>query len=950
MRKRNKALFLWFLINTMIFIGISIVQPPNTLNKSRINENFIEKTSDSQKNIEDTFNFIIERLKQIRNSVNFAISEEITPNSYTFTAADGDESVNVDETIETKNIVNPHTTNQSIATQASASTINTTHADIVIGFTYQLVKYKWEISWELELFGFKIAYAYFGIELDIGAGITFPIELDIDYFTEFLEDQSTLVNITLNTLDLPGNEMFFHFIARIYAGVNAFGKTGEWSIGPNYRVDQSYKTPLGEGSSVDLGTIEVPILELLGQLNIPHISQIAQIISDYVADVLIKLRFGIGSNLLSMNAAIYGNNTSFDGPLGPTSKVLNFTQAPETQSLAVYAEEPGPVRLELSDFKYHLNRLDITILLGLTWKTVFAYLFDDQEWQIYQFSVPLGNLFVIGASNTVTIEMNATSAVPPPPPPEIYDVSIVYISPMETIELGKDIAEYYVFVQNTGTNIKQDLYDIEVTGLDSTWIIKPPYLTIKEGSIGYFILKINPPREYSSTAGIHSFTVTIKSRGDPTKFDSITQDLNILPFYQAKVERISLEETGILDIEPGTISNVSFSITNIGNIAETFLLSMETEGLNSSIFEVPSSVILAPGESTIINANISIPKSSEYPALRYSVKLLAQSQSASTIAFDTVQMNILPFKNLTIHITENTIPEKIRAGSVLIYNVYVKNNGNFNDTIKLSLMGITSSSYEFGIEDQILFPGQELNTTLTLTIPSTTNALKSETFNLTFIAQFGSDESVKITTSLVIYTTPNYLPLILLIVAIGAIAASSPFIYRKAAPYIKRKLNARTLKKLLPPAESTSMGFIRIRLETCPFCYQDLTKGEIEALNSNLDTMCEKCGNLLKPEYLEVSIPKQKSIDEVVTEKMKKYKRQQEKSPKKPVKTPRIQPRKKPISRKQVLKPAPKKIEIQYCPHCFKDLTPLDAKLLKKGELTFCSYCRKIIKPEDYGN
>ncbi|GAH73500.1 unnamed protein product, partial [marine sediment metagenome] len=191
-------------------------------------------------------------------------------------------------------------------------------------------------------------------------------------------------------------------------------------MGPDYREDRSYETPLGPTQLVDLGEISIPLLEILGQLNIPTISQVATTIAKWVADILVKLRFSVGSDLLTMQAKIFGNVTHFDSAIGPTLKTLNFTQS-ETQNLFIYAENPGPLRFELSDFRYHLNKLEITILLGLTWKSVFAYLFDDMEWEIYSFIIPLGNLLVFESPNTATVHMNATSV----PPVEIYDVDMV---------------------------------------------------------------------------------------------------------------------------------------------------------------------------------------------------------------------------------------------------------------------------------------------------------------------------------------------------------------------------------------------------------------------------------------------------------------------------------------------------------------------------------------------
>ena len=952
MGKFRKTAFLGIFTFVLIFSMVCIQNLPGNTKTEQIDRDLFKESSDSIENLENTFNFIINRLKEIRNSEDFALSEEISSNSFKLTASDADESVDVDESYQIKNIMNPHQTNQNSTTQ-TLSPVNRTTLDVIMGFTYQLIYYKWEISWNLEIFGYKIAYAYFGIEIDIGAGIRFPINVSVDYPTELLVDATTSLNITLHTVDLPNyNETYFHFIARIYAGVSAFGYDGEWSMGPNYRVDRSYETPLGTGKSVDLGEIQIPILEILGKLDIPYVSSIAKIISSIVVDVLIKLRFSVGSDLLTIKATLFGNDTHFDDQFGPNTKTLNFTQSPQTENLFIYTKDPGHVRLELNDFQYHLNLLNIDILLGLTWKTIFSSLFDDREWLIYTFVIPLGNLLVFDSSNSLTIQMNATSV----PPTESYGAQMVYISPMESIELGKDVAEYYVFIENTGQNIEHDIYDIEVTDIDPSWVIHPPDLTIKQGSIGFFILKIDPPRDSGSSAGMHSFTVTATSSGDPSENDSITENLNILPYYEAKVERISILDTGLLNMTPDVTESLSFNITNTGNIAETFALSMSAQGINSSIFELPANATLAPGEIITISPNVTVPKSPDFPALHYSVELLAQSQTDSTSsAYDTVQMTVLPFRNLSISITEKEIPEKILPGSVLTYDVHVENNGNFNDTIELSVLGIPSDSYVFGIDSEILFPGQVVDTILTITIPQT--SMHGETLDLTFVAQFASNETIQIEQSFIIQTGPNYLPLIITLVIVGIVAAFSPYYYKgikgKLIPYVKHKRDARIVRKYRRREDE-----ILIKIDYCLYCSHKLTEVDLKLLNSDQNTLCENCGSPLTPAHLQIFAPKKRSIDEVVSEKMDKYRTAEEEKKKIKLEAKRIKEEKIKLKReaderikqyKEKLAKGPlPPLTMEFCPHCFKKIPDIDTRLLKKGQNTWCPHCKKFIEPKHY--
>lgn len=926
--KLKKIIFLCILAFTLTFSMIFVPLVP-VITNGQLNAKDVKDLPDPPQSLEETFMFIIDRLNEMRSSRGFTVTETGGEDSFSLTASNGDETVSVDESYEIKEIINQHQTNQSSTTQPAGPTKNQTSVDIIMGFTYQLITYKWEVSWKLEIFGFEIAYAYFGIEIDIGAGIRFPAEVIVDYYNEVVEDTPTTMNVTLNTIDLPNfDETYFHFIARLYAGVSAFGFDGEWSIGPNIREDRSYETPLGPANFVDLGELSIPILEIIGNLNIPYVSAIADVISNLIVEILFKIRFAVGSNLLTMQASLFGNDTHFDNVSGPTSQTLSFVDANTTQVLTVLTKEPGPVRLELNDFVYHLNQLQIKLLLGLQWKTVFAWLFDDMEWEIYRFTVPIGNWLQFGTRNRVTVQMNST-AIPP-----IYDVQFVFIEGMKSIEPGDEGVEYFVALENTGQNIKHDTYDIEVTGIDPSWVVHPPTVTAKQGASGYFRMIIEPPRAYSTTATIQQFNVTATSRNDPTKFDTITGSVNILPYYEAKVERTSLFATGVLDVDPDVMTNVTFNITNMGNALETYNLSMTAEGLNTSIFELPANVTLNPGESVIVNPNVTVPKSPDFPALRYSVELTAQSVSDTFSTSDTVQMNILPYKNLSIIITPRSIPSVIVAGSQLVYDVDIVNNGNFNDTIELVLTGLPPSSYHIADNTEILFPGQVLNTTLTITIPLTANIL-GETYDLVFSGQFASNQTISIGQTISIETAPNYLPFIsmtvLVAVVIGVGVFGTTIIIAVGTPYAREKAEQRKMRKF----REKEAKQIRVRIDNCPHCFRRLSEGELKTLNTNLNTLCVKCGKIIRPEFLEISVPKeQQYIHEIVSKKVKKVEEKQK--------------------RQESMKQYKEKLDrvtydlIKYCPHCRKGLANVEINSLKKGTMTMCSKCGKVVKPEHF--
>ncbi|GAH64243.1 unnamed protein product, partial [marine sediment metagenome] len=138
------------------------------------------------------------------------------------------------------------------------------------------------------------------------------------------------------------------------------------------------------------------------------------------------------------------------------------------------------------------------------------------------------------------------------------------------------------------------------------------------------------------------------------------------------------------------------------------------------------------------------------------------------------------------------------------------------------------------------------------------------------------------------------------------------------------------------------------------YCSRKLSEVDKKLLNSDRNTFCEKCGELLTPAHTSVWVPKQKSIDEVVSEKMQKVVKKEEIERKKQeVKEAELRRKKETdikIKRyKEKLKTGPlPPLTMEFCPSCFKHLGELDTRLLKKGESTWCPHCKKFIESKMY--
>ncbi|GAH65480.1 unnamed protein product, partial [marine sediment metagenome] len=232
-------------------------------------------------------------------------------------------------------------------------------------------------------------------------------------------------------------------------------------------------------------------------------------------------------------------------------------------------------------------------------------------------------------------------------------------------------------------------------------------------------------------------------------------------------------------------------------------------------------------------------------------------------------------------------------------------------------------------------------------------SIGGETLNLKFIAQFASNETIQIESSFVITTAPNYLPLIIMLIIVGVVAAGTPYYYRgikeQLIPYVKRKRDARIVRKYRQRPDE-----IQMKINYCVYCSAKLSDVDMKLLNSDRNSLCEECGKVLTPAHLVVWVPKQKPIDEVVSEKLQKTVKKEELERKKQeVKEAELRRKKETDEKikryKEKLKTGQLPLlTMEFCPFCFKHLGALDTRLLRKGDNTWCPHCKKFIEPKLY--
>jgi hypothetical protein len=506
--------------------------------------------------------------------------------------------------------------------------------------------YEWEYEIKVKVLWWTVSIfrAYF--ELSFGATFRFemPVSLTAEVPDTILPGQSKKINLTLTALDL---EDFYEFVIGaglvIKAGAYVLGVIGfGYSLDFGWFKYQSFKTPLGE-PWYPIDPIEIGLIGKIAKIA-GYLKPILEFIADNLLDASILIFPGIGSNLLTARVTAYGNGVKINDTKSlliqwhdsPSTNIINLTTTSETTDIGI----------ALSKFTIHLNEFWLKFDFALVYKWIpkmIPGIPDYTSWEIetWEIATP-GDIFSLQSSQAVYIPFSIT--------PREYGVDLLDISPSpQSVEAG-GIASYMIQINNTGNTI--DTFELSLaSGLNSDWVVFfPKYITLNPGEIETVEMLVYTPRHYTTPAGDYQFGIEAKSLGsqdttDP-KSDEITGEVKILPFYNVAVRRISHFETGLITITAQETDTVEFQLQNLGNVEETYWLSVSSD-FNADCFISPEKVIIAPGEIKTVRLNITAPfaYSTYYEAI-----LIATSDKDESIQDDgSIIIRVLPTSESIIY-------------------------------------------------------------------------------------------------------------------------------------------------------------------------------------------------------------------------------------------------------------------------------------------------------------
>ncbi len=343
----------------------------------------------------------------------------------------------------------------------------------------------------------------------------------------------------------------------------------------------------------------------------------------------------------------------------------------------------------------------------------------------YLFAVSEGNVTVQACwygettvcSNTITILIVSTP----------YGVSLSTADPVKDALTGQSV-QFSIQVLNTG--LYADNFSITVNAPGVVTQLDKQYIELNSGQEGTVLLTA-----YSNQPGNYTITVTATSVDHPEATDTLTLYLNVRePIHNV----ILTPDQQIIEVDPNENAIFSITITNAGEVTETFALSL-THDPNVTASLSTNSVTLNPNESQVVQLTAHAFLPATYP-------ITVTATSANTENSTTVYLTVRTVYSFTLSVLPKDIT--VLVNDTATFTITITNTGNVPDSY-------TIASDAGQLSTSIISLGVGESETIYLNFSSSTSGQYIITINVTSV---GSGSSVSDTVNVTVISSPGTLP------------------------------------------------------------------------------------------------------------------------------------------------------------------------------------------------
>ena len=312
-----------------------------------------------------------------------------------------------------------------------------------------------------------------------------------------------------------------------------------------------------------------------------------------------------------------------------------------------------------------------------------------------------------------------------------------------------EIVTYTIQITNLGT--VADSFSLGLSGNSWSSVLAPSVMALAVDEVGTAVVTVTIPND-ALNGQTDAVTLTATSQGNNAQQDTAvltTQATNGIP----PVYGVSLSANSAITDEVMIIVDHPFTITNDGNLMDTFTLSLSGNSWSSVLNK--TSVILPSGQSELITVSVTIPMSAADNDSDVAT-LTATSQgngSETDTATATTTANVPAYG---INVSGDQASSGA-VGGLITYTIQLNNVGENDDTFDV---GVAGNNWTTLPESNTihLASGAQANFDVVVTILAGGDSL--DTAVITFSSQ-GNNEvsnSVTLTTSRSIY---SFLPMII---------------------------------------------------------------------------------------------------------------------------------------------------------------------------------------------